>query len=95
MPSLNCEEIISAIVRGRFSGDELRALDSAVHDAYRNAARAAKRKFAVGDHVRFERRSGDVISGVVTRVCQKNLVVKPDGDGFRSWRVNPAVCSHC
>ena len=81
-------DILRAIAQGNFSDRELRDINSAIVNdlkAKRNAkVAAAKRKFGVGDKVRFGHRSGKIVK--VNRT--KCVVEVPAAGIFGSNRWN-------
>lgn len=72
--------------------DDLNAIITEVKDLQSRSARKAQRQFSVGDHVTFESRKGAPVTGVVTKLLQKNVQVTTEGG--QSWRVTPNLLTH-
>lgn len=77
--------INSAIIRGRFSNDDLVSIIEAVKYARSRLARATKASLAVGDSVNFtSSKTGQNVTGIVTKIAIKYVTVKtPNG----LWKV--------
>jgi exosome complex RNA-binding protein Csl4 len=67
--------IISAILGGNLSIDELRAINSAVRTAHRNVSVMATRNFETPDQVEFTSKNGRIYIGKVKKVNHKNILV--------------------
>ena len=48
----------------------------------------AKAKFSVGDKVSFNTKRGGTVTGEITKINTKTIVVK---EGFTSWKVSPSL----
>ena len=67
--------IVSAIIQGDFSLDELRVINNVLRVAHRNKSVIATRNFEAGETVQFTGKSGRIYTGKVKKVNIKNIVV--------------------
>ena len=72
-------------VMTRAGNQDLNAIIDVLKTRRNTLSYQARAKFCRGSRVTFKGRSGQVISGTVERVMQKNVRVKSDGGG--TWRV--------
>jgi ribosomal protein L35AE/L33A len=82
-------EINKAILSGNLSADELRSINRALKAAYAMVQSRAKVAFYVGESVRFTTRSGELVTGKVTKINQKTIQVRTD-TGMQ-WKVSPSL----
>jgi ribosomal protein L35AE/L33A len=82
-------EINKAILSGNLSADELRSINQALKAAYTMLQSRAKVAFYVGESVRFNTRSGELVTGKVTKINQKTIAVRTD-TGMQ-WKVSPSL----
>ena len=77
-----------ATLMAKASGDDMRTIAAMYNDASTAKTRNAARSFSVGDKVKWSGKRG-VMSGVVTKVNRKNIVVRTDFDG--TWNVTATL----
>lgn len=82
-------DINKAILSGNFSADELRSVSQAVKAAYAMAQSRAKFSFCVGQSVGFTSRSGELVTGKVTKINQKTINVRTNTG--MEWKVSPSL----
>ena len=84
----NVETAIDAI--RNMNNDELVHVIDAVKLRQTSLARQATRSLQVGDTVQFTNKQRRTMTGTVTKINRKTLIVK---DGFTTWRVPAGMCS--
>lgn len=85
---MNCvETAVTAIYRA--SNDELDQMVEAIKLRRTALSKAVVRAIAVGDTVEFIGRDNLPVTGTVTKVNRKTLLVKR---GFTTWRVTASLC---
>jgi len=84
----NVETAIDAI--RNMNKDELVHVIDAVKLRHTSLARQTTRSLQLGDTVEFTNKQGRTVSGTVTKINRKTLIVK---NGFTTWRVPAAMCS--
>jgi len=82
-------DINKAILSGNFSADELRSISQATKAAYTMLQSRAKFAFYVGESVRFTTRSGELVTGKVTKINQKTINVRTNTG--MEWKVSPSL----
>lgn len=69
--------------------DELREAQNALNVRFRELQRRAAVSFRVGDAVKFQSRTGKIVSGTVTKVNQKTVsVIASTGN---NWKVSASL----
>ena len=81
-------QINSAILAGSFSAEEIRSISQAVSIKFKEMQRVATVRFAKGDKVSFQTRSGETITGVVARITQKTVTVNTPNS---QWKVSGSL----
>jgi transcription antitermination factor NusG len=81
-------QINSAILAGSFSAEEIRSISQAVSIKFKEMQRVATVRFAKGDKVKFETRSGETITGTVARINQKTVTVNTPTS---QWKVSGSL----
>jgi ribosomal protein L35AE/L33A len=71
---------------------ELRAVWNAVVHQDKYLQRKAKLQFAVGSMVKFNDKNGNTVTGQVTKINPKNVVVRVESTRT-NWRVTPTLLS--
>ena len=82
-------DINKAILSGNLSADELRSINQALKAAYTMLQSRAKFSFYVGESVNFADRSGQLITGKVTKINQKTINVRTNTG--MEWKVSPSL----
>ena len=80
--------INSAILAGNFTAEEIRSISNAVSYKFKEMQRAATVRFAKGDKVSFETRSGEIVTGTVARVNQKTVTINTPTS---QWKVSSTL----
>jgi putative ribosome biogenesis GTPase RsgA len=74
---MNSSSVIKAIVSGEFSNNEINDIIIAIKEYRRLKSAKAKSELEVGDCVKWDsRRMGEVATGVIVKVCRKNVHVR-------------------
>jgi hypothetical protein len=47
--------------------------------------------FSIGEKVTFEGRRGNTVTGIITKLNQKSVEVKEDGNFGMKWKVSPSM----
>ena len=81
-------QINAAILSGSFSPEEIRSMSQAVSIKFKEMQRVATVRFAKGDKVSFDTRSGEVITGTVARINQKTVTVNTPNS---QWKVSGSL----
>jgi hypothetical protein len=81
-------QINAAILSGSFSPEEIRSMSQAVSIKFKEMQRVATVRFAKGDKVKFETRSGEIITGTVARINQKTVTVNTP---ISQWKVSGSL----
>ena len=81
-------EITNSILHGSFTAEEIRAMSQAVSIKFKEMQRVATIRFAKGDKVKFETRSGEIITGTVARINQKTVTVNTPNS---QWKVSGSL----
>ena len=81
-------EITNSILHGSFTAEEIRALSNAISFKFKEMQRMATVRFAKGDKVKFETRSGETITGVIARVNQKTVTINTPTS---QWKVSSTL----
>ena len=74
--------------------EDLREAQNALQVRYRELQRRSALSFRVGDKVSFKSRSGDTITGTVSKVNQKTVAVKTVStlnSPASNWKVSPSL----
>lgn len=89
MKQLNAQQqICQQIMFGNFSNEELNGIIEAVKFARASIAKANIRSIRPGTSVQFtSSKTGKNITGEVTKVGRKFLIVREHGMNFGNWRV--------
>jgi hypothetical protein len=87
---MTAQEIVRAIVSGNFNADEVRSFYDAYKFASNQLARRATFTLRRGDKVKFTGRSGREITGMVSDVKIKNVIVDT---GTTRYRVPASMLS--
>lgn len=82
-------EINKAILSGNFSPDDIRSIQQALKAAYSNMQTREKFSYRVGEEVTFKARSGEYISGKITKINQKTINVRTNTG--MEWKVSPSL----
>ena len=81
-------QINAAILAGSFSAEEIRSISQAVSVKFKEMQRVATYRYAKGDKVTFQTRSGETISGVIARVNQKTVTINTPTS---QWKVSSTL----
>ena len=73
---MSVNDINKAILSGNLSAEDLRSVNQAVKAAYTMLQSRAKFSFYIGESVNFTNRSGQLITGKVTKINQKTIIVR-------------------
>ena len=85
---MDIREITDALIFGNLTNQELDHVVEAVKYARAKLGRATIRTITVGSNVQFiNSRTGRNITGQVTKIGRKNLVVREHGFSYGNWRV--------
>ena len=84
------QEIVTALVGGTWTKDDLEAFRFAIRDVNSRINTLAKHEFQAGDRVQFKIRKGkgEVVRGTIEKIMTKNIRVRADDGG--GWRVSPS-----
>jgi hypothetical protein len=88
MTNLTRSDIVTAILSGQWTRDDIEAFFSAAKSAWGMKGQQAKATFNVGDRVTFEFR-GIRRCATITKIMQKNIKVRTD-EGI-NVRVSPSL----
>lgn len=82
------QQICQQIMFGNFTNEELNGIVEALKFARANLAKSTIRSIKPGVHVQFtSSKTGKNITGEVTKVGRKFLVVREHGMSYGNWRV--------
>ena len=87
---MNCEDLMKEIISGRWTSEELDNLTSALRFARDFKAKQAKLSLRVGHAASFKDRTGKTLTGVVSKINNKSILIFVDG---ARWRVSPSLVS--
>jgi hypothetical protein len=88
---MTADDIVRALVSGKFSYDELQKVRQGLVFATNQTALTNRSQIVVGSSVKFTNsRSGQVIAGTVTKIMRKNALIKTS---TTNWRVPVAMLS--
>lgn len=76
MRDLSINDINTAIMFGDWTNDNINSMIAAIKYARNQLGKNAKRSLVIGDAVRFVGRSGRSYNGSITKIMQKNCVVR-------------------
>lgn len=82
-------DINKAILSGNFSAEDLKSISQATKAAYTMLQSRAKFAFYIGESVRFTTRSGELVTGKVTKINQKTIIVRTNTG--TEWKVSPSL----
>ena len=81
-------KVRAAIINGSFTNDDLNDIIEAVKFARTQLGRKTLWSIRVGSSVEFtSSKTGKLITGEVTKVGRKNLVIREHGVSYGNWRV--------
>ena len=82
-------DVNKAILSGNFSAEDLKSISQATKAAYTMLQSRAKFAFYIGESVNFANRSGQLITGKVTKINQKTIIVRTNTG--MEWKVSPSL----
>lgn len=96
MKTLTANEVALKIASGEFSEADITHIINAINIVRRQKQATkqlvAKMAFRVGQRVTFQSKFGKV-TGVVKKICPKNIQVMEEGSLSRRWTVSPSLLS--
>jgi exosome complex RNA-binding protein Csl4 len=82
------QQICQQIMFGNFTNDELNGIVQAIQFARANITKSNIQSIRAGAHVQFtSSKTGKNITGEVTKIGRKFVVVREHGMSFGNWRV--------
>lgn len=82
-------DIAKTIIAGGFSNEDLRSINDAIKYAMDRNNYVMKRSLGVGDRVKFTNKAGRDISGLITKINQKTVMIKTANEG--NWKVSTSL----
>ena len=70
--------------------DELREVNNMIKIQWREVEGEKVQAFRNGMRVEFEGRKGEMVTGTITKINRKTIIVTPD-EGYQTWRVAPSL----
>ena len=89
--STNTLKSIADLVRTLDSMDDLRAVSELLNAQREFISSQAKYSFRAGDKVQWTSKIGQTLTGRITKIGPKNIVIETSANG--TWRVSPTLLS--